>query len=154
MAHIEWKTYGEKGANAEAERWHLPFKLVLLLLRANEQYGLGVFLEFHYLRVSINTLLCSALIWDIVKVFFLVSVDVGNLPNHIKSVCFSFRFSLIFTKNCCTKINSHFGIFHLYVGFLELTWLPLALGYRVLQSHSLERFYAIRNRIKMPTSKL
>ena len=54
------------------EQWHLPFKLVFLLLWANDRlreegvrwhhppwYGSGVFLTFHYLRVSINTLLCN-----------------------------------------------------------------------------------------------
>ena len=52
------------------EQRHLSFKLVFLLLRANDRlgvwegkappwYDLGVFLEFHYLRVNINTLLCN-----------------------------------------------------------------------------------------------
>ena len=33
------------------------------------------------------------------KVFFPVFMDVGNLLNHIKSVCFFFCFSLIFHHN-------------------------------------------------------
>ena len=31
--------YGEKWANVGVEQWHLPFKLVFLLLRANNRLG-------------------------------------------------------------------------------------------------------------------
>ena len=51
-------------------------------------YGLGIFLEFHYLSVNIPfyvTLIC-----DIVKVLFPIPIDVDNLLNHVKSVFFSF----------------------------------------------------------------
>ena len=60
------------------------------------QYGLGVFLKFQYLRVSINTILCNPR-WDIVKVFFPILMDVDNLSNHVKFVYvfFCFSFSLI-----------------------------------------------------------
>ena len=64
----------------------------------------GVFLEFQYLRVSINTLLCNSNL-DIVKIFFPVPVDVGILPNHIKSVCFLLFFSNFFIRNCCRNHN-------------------------------------------------
>ena len=92
------------------EQWHLPFKLLFLLLWANDRlrgegarwhhppwYGSGVFLTFHYLRVTI--------ISDRVKAFFPIPMDIGNLSNHVKSVCFSFLLSLIFTINRCMKIN-------------------------------------------------
>ena len=61
-------------------------------------YGLGVFLEFQYLRVNINTLLCN-LNFDTVKVFYPVPVDVGILPNYIKISVFSFVFSNLFIRN-------------------------------------------------------
>ena len=58
--------------------------------------GLGVFLEFSFLRVNINTPLCNPN-FNIVKIpFFPVPVDVGNLSNHVKSSCSSFLFFLIF----------------------------------------------------------
>ena len=54
--------------------------------------GSSVFLEFLFLRVNINTILCDPN-FNIVKIlFFLVPVDVGNLPNHVKSLCSSFLF--------------------------------------------------------------
>ena len=54
--------------------------------------GLGVFLEFSFLRVNINTLLYKPN-FNIVKIlFFPVSVDVGNLSHHVKSLCSSFLF--------------------------------------------------------------
>ena len=54
--------------------------------------GSGVFLKISFLRVNINTLLCNPN-FNIVKIlFFLVPVDVGNLPNHVKSLCSSFLF--------------------------------------------------------------
>ena len=43
------------------------------------------------------------------KVFFLVPMDVGNLSNHVKSMCFSFRFSLIFHQESLHK-NQHIHI--------------------------------------------
>ena len=61
------------------------------------RYSSGVFLTFHYLRVTI--------ISDRVKAFFPIPMDIGNLSNHVKSVCFSFLLSLIFTINRCMKIN-------------------------------------------------
>ena len=72
----------KNGINVKVERRYFPFKLVFLLLRANNRlgkgtkwandrlervrgnallwYGSGVFLEFHYLRISINSLLCNS----------------------------------------------------------------------------------------------
>ena len=47
-----------------------------------------VFLEFHYLRVSINTYKGN---WRYSESFLPCSVDIDNLPNHIKSMSFSFR---------------------------------------------------------------
>ena len=61
--------------------------------------SLGVFLEFQYMRVSINTLLCNPNL-DIMKVFFPIPMDVGILPNHVKFVCFILFFSNFFIRNC------------------------------------------------------
>ena len=100
MAHIKWKTYGEKnGANTRSEApfhsasfWHLPFKLVSLLLWTNDRLkgaghcDSGVFLEFHYMRININTFYVT-LIWYIVKVFFPVLMDIGNLSWTTLNLC-------------------------------------------------------------------
>ena len=52
-----------------------------------------VFLEFQYLRVSINTLLCNPNL-DIMKAFFPVPVDVGICRTTL-NLCIFFCFSQI-----------------------------------------------------------
>ena len=60
--------------------------------------GSGVFLKISFLKVNINSLLCNPN-FNIVKIlFFPVPMDVGNLLNHVKSLCSSFLFFLIFCR--------------------------------------------------------
>ena len=54
-------------------------------------YNLGVFLKFYYLRVNINILLYNPnLIHN--KRFFFVLIDIDNLSNHVKFICYCFHF--------------------------------------------------------------
>ena len=77
--------YGEKKREGQMLEW-------------NGVYTSRVFLEFQYLRVSINTLLRN-LNFDTVKVFFPILVDIGILPNHVKISVFYFVFSNLFIRN-------------------------------------------------------
>ena len=98
---------GQMSKWSGVERQHLSFKLVFLLLKANDKFRgcSGVFFEFHYLRVSINTLLCNPNL-TYSEVFFPVPMNVGNPSNHVKYVCVFLFFSNFFTRNRCTKINN------------------------------------------------
>ena len=81
------------------------------------RYDLGVFLNFQYLKVNINTFFFFniILILDIVKVFLPIPVDVDNLLNHVKFMCFLFLFFLIFLLRIATRKSTKTLMERLYL---------------------------------------
>ena len=109
------------------EQRHLSFKLVFLLLRANDRlgvwggkappwYDLGVFLEFHYLRVNINTLLCNPNLRYSESLLPYSHGRRQSVKPHYICVCVFFCFYLIFhleslheNQHIVLKIDQHYN---------------------------------------------